>query len=164
MKNLALILAFLAPAAFATSITVKSDDLKQALAPLPQATIGLLSDLGFKLQDAGNGVFTVEVKNLHCDYRHRGAWPQEHPLAGVQTTICRYNSENVMNTTKGRLFKESRGLNDILNVLDQQGTVVFTDCAMGYCGTFAASISCTVDTKVQQFLKGRFACTYTDGF
>ena len=40
----------------------------------------------------------------------------------------------------------------------------FTDCAMGYCGTFAKSIKCTIDTKIDNFSNGgRWTCVYTDG-
>jgi hypothetical protein len=163
MKYFAFVIAALiSPLALAASVTVKSNDAKEALQPLPQKTIGILTDAGFKLKDAGNGVFTVEVKNYHCDYRHRGAWPSEDPVAGVPTTVCRYNSKNVQDTKKGRIFREAYGMDSVLSVLDTEGGVLFTDCGMGYCGTFAKSISCSVDTKIQEFSAGRFACTYTD--
>jgi hypothetical protein len=35
---------------------------------------------------------------------------------------------------------------------------------MGYCGLWARSINCTVDTKVEQFIGGgRFSCTVNTG-
>jgi hypothetical protein len=44
------------------------------------------------------------------------------------------------------------------------GGVAFTDCAMGYCGTFAKSIKCTIDTKIDNFSNGgRWSCVFTDG-
>ena len=45
------------------------------------------------------------------------------------------------------------------------GGTVFTDCAMGYCGTFAKSITCTIDTTIQNFSNGgRWSCTFVDGY
>jgi hypothetical protein len=43
------------------------------------------------------------------------------------------------------------------------GGVSFSDCAMGYCGTFANSIKCTIDTTVDNFTDGRWSCVFTDG-
>jgi hypothetical protein len=35
---------------------------------------------------------------------------------------------------------------------------------MGYCGIFAKSIRCTIDTKIGDFGKsGRWSCVFTDG-
>jgi hypothetical protein len=35
---------------------------------------------------------------------------------------------------------------------------------MGYCGTFAKSIKCTIDTKIDNFSNGgRWSCVFTDG-
>jgi hypothetical protein len=36
---------------------------------------------------------------------------------------------------------------------------------MGYCGTFAKSIACTIDTNIQNFSNGgRWSCTFVDGY
>ncbi len=45
------------------------------------------------------------------------------------------------------------------------GGVQFGDCASGgYCGTYAQSINCTIDSSVDNFNNGgRWACTYPDG-
>ena len=44
------------------------------------------------------------------------------------------------------------------------GGTVFTDCAMGYCGTFAKSITCTIDTTDLNYSNGGPWCTYADGY
>ena len=51
-------------------------------------------------------------------------------------------------------------------VQDAGGAIQFlTDCAMGgYCGAFAKSIKCTINTSVEDYSKGgRWTCVFTDG-
>ena len=44
------------------------------------------------------------------------------------------------------------------------GGTAFSDCGMGYCGIFAKSIKCTIDTKIGNFSNGgRWSCVFTDG-
>jgi len=163
MKALFIACLFVSPFAFATSVTIKSDDTKAELQPLPQKTLSILTDAGLKLKAIGNGVFELRVEDIHCDSRHRGALESTEALAGIETLTCRYNSRNAQDTTAGRRLREAHDLSTVLGTLENDGSIFFTDCAMGYCGTWVPSIVCTVDTKIEEFVAGRFQCTYTDG-
>ena len=85
--------------------------------------------------------------------------------AGLPTLKCRINSENKRGTTAGQVFGEGRAMTDLLQKVGSPNTgAAFTDCAMGYCGTFAKSIKCTIDTKIDNFSNGgRWTCVFTDG-
>jgi hypothetical protein len=59
----------------------------------------------------------------------------------------------------------------ILELLDRiqnstaSNNAVFTDCASGgYCGTFAKSIKCTINTAIANLSNGgRWSCEFKDG-
>ena len=84
--------------------------------------------------------------------------------AGLPTLKCRINSQNKRGTTVGQPFGEGRTMTDLLRKVQDAGGAAFTDCAMGYCGTFATSINCIVHTKIDNFSNGgRWTCLFTDG-
>jgi hypothetical protein len=89
--------------------------------------------------------------------------------AGLPTLKCRINSQNKRDASGGQPFAEGRAMVDLLQkVQDSKAGAspgpAFTDCAMGYCGTFAKSIKCTIDTKIDNYSNGgRWSCDSADG-
>ena len=89
--------------------------------------------------------------------------------AGLPTLKCRINSQNKRDASGGQPFAEGRAMVDLLQkVQDSKAGAspgpAFTDCAMGYCGTFAKSIKCTIDTKIDNYSNGgRWSCDFADG-
>ena len=149
-------------ATFAASVTVS--DKSTTLPGVAAATTALLLDAGIRPQDAGGGVLTVEAKNFHCDQLTNAALDASNVRAGLPTLKCRINSQNKRGATAGQPFGEGRAMTDMLQKVQDAGGAAFIDCAMGYCGTFAQSISCIIDTKIGNFSNsGRWTCLYADG-
>ena len=140
-------------------------DKSTALAGVASATTAILLDAGIKPRNAGRGVLTVEAKNFHCDQHSNAALDASSVRAGLPTLKCRTNSQNKRGATAGQAFGEGgRAMTDLLQKVQDGGGVAFIDCAMGYCGTFAKSIKCTIDTKIDNFSNGgRWSCDFTDG-
>jgi hypothetical protein len=159
------VLAFVSPS-FGASVTVA--DTSTALPGVAAATLSLLVDAGATIKDIGSDKFIVEVKNFHCDQYSRAAFDASDRFAGLATIKCRTDARNLKDTDTGRPFAESRALNDLLQKIQDSsahGEVHFSDCAMGgYCGTFAKSITCTINTAIPNFNKGgRWVCVFVDG-
>jgi hypothetical protein len=115
-------------------------------------------------QTSGSGMFVLEVRSFHCDQHLNGALDASNPRAGLPSLKCRINSQNRRGATAGQPFGEARAMTDLLQKVQGGGGVAFTDCGMGYCGIFAKSIRCTIDTKIGDFGKsGRWSCVFTDG-
>ena len=152
---------FAASAAGAASVTVP--DNSTSLAGVAAATTALLLDAGLKPQNAGGGVFMVDAKNFHCDQHLNGALDASSVRAGLPTLKCR----NKRGTTVGQRFGEGRAMTELLQKVqgsNPPGGAAFSDCGMGYCGIFAKSIKCTIDTKIGNFSNGgRWSCVFTDG-
>ena len=151
-------------AAPAASITVS--DTSPGLPGVAVEATAMLVDAGLPVR--GSGKLTVEVKGFHCDSRSNGALDAADPHGGLPTLKCRINAKNEKDAKSGQPFAEARAMTHLLNEIQNakdNGGVAFGDCAMGgYCGTFARSISCTIDTKVESFINsGRWSCTFTDG-
>jgi hypothetical protein len=155
----------LATSSFAAPVTVIVADNTAALPGVAADTTALLLDAGLPVLNAGGGKHTVEAKKFHCDQRNNGALSPSDFHAGLETIKCRINSANQKGTTAGQPFGDQRTLRDLLQKIQNSaasGGTVFTDCAMGYCGTFAQSIKCTIDTTKTSG-NGRWSCTYVDG-
>ena len=153
----------LATPSFAASVTVV--DNTAALPGVAADTTALLIDAGLPVKNAGGAKRTVEAKNFHCDQRNNGALDPSDVHAGLETIKCRINSKNKKDTHAGKPFGDQRALRSLLQKIQDSsasGGTTFTDCAMGYCGTFAKSIKCTIDTS-NAFGNGRWSCTYVDG-
>jgi hypothetical protein len=105
----------------------------------------------------------VDAKNFHCDQ----ALDASSVRAGLPTLKCRINSQNKRGTTVGQRFGEGRAMTELLQKVqgsNPPGGAAFSDCGMGYCGIFAKSIKCTIDTKIGNFSNGgRWSCVFTDG-
>jgi len=151
-------------AAPAASVTVS--DTTPGLPGVAVEATAMLVDAGLPVR--GSGKLTVEVKGFHCDSRSNGALDAADPHGGLPTLKCRINAKNEKDGKSGQPFAEARALTHLLDKIQNakdNGGVAFGDCAMGgYCGTFARSISCSIDTKVENFINGgRWSCTFTDG-
>ena len=83
-------------------------------------------------------------------------------------------AEQKATATQGRVterrlnaYEYENALRDLLQKIQESsasGGTTFIDCATGYCGVFAKSITCTIDTNIQDFATGgRWSCTYVDG-
>jgi hypothetical protein len=163
-KLLAASISCLAMTSASHAATVTVSDKSPALAGVAAATAALLLDAGIKPQNAGGGVLTVEAKNFHCDQLTNAALDASSVQAGLPTLKCRINSQNKRSATVGQPFGEGRAMTDLLQKVQDAGGAAFTDCGMGYCGTFAQSINCIIDTKIGNFSNGgRWTCLYTDG-
>ena len=161
----AYMLAFISPG-FAASVTVP--DTSIALPEVAATTLALLVDAGSTIKKTESGSFVVEIKNFHCDRYSRGAFDASDPLAGLSTLKCRSEARNIKDTRTGRPFADSRAMNDLLQKIQDSSVsenVHFSDCAMGgYCGTFAKTITCTINPAIENFNNGgRWACTFVDG-
>ena len=156
----------LATPGLAASVTVT--DSSTVLPNAANDTTALLLDAGLTVRNAGGGKYVVVANNFHCDERNNGALDAADVHAGLETIKCRINSKNQKGTTAGTLFGDQRALRHLLQTIQDSsvaGGTVFTDCAMGYCGAFAKSIICTIDTTIQNFSNGgRWSCTYVDGY
>jgi hypothetical protein len=154
-----------ASAAGAASVTVP--DNSTGLAGVAAATTALLLDAGVKPQNAGGGVFVLDAKNFHCDQNLNGALDASNVRAGLPALKCRINSQNKRGTSAGQPFGEGRAMTEQLQRVqgsNPPGGAAFSDCGMGYCGIFAKSIKCTIDTKIGNFSNGgRWTCVFTDG-
>jgi len=154
-----------ASAAGAASITVP--DNSTGLAGVAAATTALLLDAGVKPQNAGGGVFVLDAKNFHCDQNLNGALDASNVRAGLPALKCRINSQNKRGTSAGQPFGEGRAMTELLQNVqgsNPPGGAAFSDCGMGYCGIFAKSIKCSIDTKIGNFSNGgRWSCVFTDG-
>ncbi|HWF96891.1 MAG TPA: hypothetical protein VG291_18200 [Xanthobacteraceae bacterium] len=153
-------------AAPAASVTIS--DTASGLPGVALDATAMLVDAGLPVRSSGGGKLTVEVKGLHCDSRSNGPLVAADPHAGLPTLKCRINAKNEKDSRSGQPFAEARAMTDLLQKIQDakgNGGVAFGDCAMGgYCGTFARSISCTIDTMVENFINGgRWTCTFTDG-
>jgi hypothetical protein len=152
-------------AALSASVTVS--DKSAALSGVAPAATGLLLDAGLKPQNTGGGVFVVEARNFHCDQHSNAAADASGVRAGLPTLNCRINSQNKRDSTAGRVFAEGRAMADLLQKVQSTnggGSPAFTDCGMGYCGIYAKSITCTIDTKIDNFSNGgRWSCVFADG-
>lgn len=149
----------------ATTVSFSSDqaDAKNGdLTDVPQALLSILTDHGFKLKLLGGEKYGITVKAIHCDFRHRAAY--DGPIGGIATEVCRYNSKNQIDSVKGHKLSDSHEFAQLVERVQnsQAGGGLFTDCAMGYCGTFVKTLTCTVDVKIQDFFAGRFTCALTD--
>jgi hypothetical protein len=151
-----------ASAACAASITVP--DNSTGLAGVAAATTALLLDAGVK---PGGGVFVLDAKNFHCDQNLNGALDASNARAGLPAFKCRINSQNKRGTSAGQPFGDGRAMTELLQKVQGSNPPVgaaFSDCGMGYCGIFAKSIKCTIDTKIGNFSNGgRWSCVFTDG-
>ena len=154
-----------ASAAGAASVTVA--DNSTGLAGVAAATTALLLDAGVKPQNTGGGVFVLDAKNFHCDQNLNGALNASNVRAGLPALKCRINSQNKRGTSAGQPFGEGRAMTELLQKVqgsNPPGGAAFSDCGMGYCGIFAKSIKCTIDTKIGNFSNGgRWSCVFTDG-
>jgi hypothetical protein len=154
-----------ASAADAASVTVP--DNSAGLAGVAAATTALLLDAGVKPQNAGGGIFVLDAKSFHCDQQLNEALDASNVRAGLPALKCRINSQNKRGTTAGQAFGEGRAMTGLLQKVQDSnppGGAAFSDCGMGYCGIFAKSIRCTVDTKIGNFSNGgRWTCVFTDG-
>jgi hypothetical protein len=152
-------------AAPAASVTVS--DTMPGLPGVAVEATAMLVDAGLPMRGSG-GKLTVEVKGFHCDSRSNAALDAADPHGGLPTLKCRINAKNEKDGRGGEAFAEARAMTDLLQKIQNakdNGGVAFGDCAMGgYCGTFARSISCTIDTTIENFINGgRWTCTFTDG-
>ena len=148
----------------AASVTVS--DTSAALPGLAQMTTAIQVDNGLALHNAGGGKFTVTAKKFHCDQRSNGALDASAVKGGLPALACRINSKNLRDTHAGQHFGDGHALNDILGkVSSALAAVQFGDCALGgYCGVFAKSITCTIDTAIDNFSNGgRWSCAFVDG-
>jgi hypothetical protein len=150
---------------WAASVTVS--DTSAALPGVAADTTAILLDAGLPARRSGGGKFTVEARGFHCDRRSNGPLDAADPHAALPTLKCRLNAKNLKDTKTGRPFAEARAMTDLLQkIQDSSGSgAQFGDCASGgYCGTYARSIACTIDTSIDNFNNGgRWACAYTDG-
>jgi hypothetical protein len=152
-------------AAPAASVTIS--DTTPGLPGVALEATAMLVDAGLPVRGSG-GKLMVEAKGFHCDSRSNAPLDAADPHAGLPTLRCRINAKNEKDTKSGQPFAEARAMTHLLDEIQNakdNGGVAFGDCAMGgYCGTFARSISCSIDTKIENFINGgRWSCTFTDG-
>lgn len=164
MKSVWAALALLLCAAPASAATITVTDRATDLPETARETVGILMDAGFPTRKIGDHRFAVEAHGFHCDLRSRGALDPDDPTAGVPTRKCRIGADNLQDTTAGKPFGDGRALLEILEDIQQKRKgIQFSDCGMGYCGAYAPTIRCTINTKVESYEHaGRWACTYTD--
>lgn len=161
MKTLFLSCFLFSLSASAATLSFDSDVERsgEKLASFPREFLGLMVDAGVQpyYHDDGTRI-SYSLNDLSCVIR--GNYNNDGELAGVPSYEC-----GVANGNARVRIGEARGFVRILGDLEQvaEGKVFFTDCAMGRCYASAKRISCTIDTGIEEFGKGRFACEVTDG-
>ena len=109
----------------------------------------------------------IRDRNFHCDQNLNAALDASNVHAGLPALKCRIDSQNKRNTSAGQPFGDGRAMAELLQKVQgskSPGGAAFSDCGMGYCGIFAKSIRCTIDTKIGNFSNGgRWSCVFTDG-
>ncbi len=155
-----------ATTSFAASVTVP--DSSASMPGVAAGTTAILLDAGLHAHSTGGGNFSLEAKKFHCDQYSNGPLDGSNPRAGLPTLKCRINSKNKKDTTLGQRFGDARAMMQMVDKVQNAsggGSIQLTDCASGgYCGAFAKSIKCTINTTIDNFNNGgRWACTFTDG-
>lgn len=151
----------LSTSAYAGKVTIASDENKSVrskLSEVPAELVGIMLDQGIKKRDLGHGVFEFLAKNIHCDYRNHN----EYDVAGVSSEVCRLNSTNKRDTKIGQRLYDGRSLALQLSKIQTEiKDIYFTDCGMGYCGTFVKSIRCAVNTDYDAQKTDAVVCELT---
>ena len=150
----------------ARAASVDVSDTNPALPGLAQEVTGLLADNGLPFKSIGGGKFTLTAKGFHCDQRSNGPLDAADKHGGLPTLACRIGAKNLQNTHTGKHFGDGYALSDLLTKVSMASPAVqFSDCALGgYCGTFVKSITCTIDTHIDNFNNGgRWSCAFVDG-
>ena len=140
-------------------------DTSVPLAGLAQTATAILVDSGWKPHKIAPLKYAVEVRGFHCDQHSNAALDAAAVLGGLPSHKCRVNSANLKDSKKGKPFGEGRALQDLLDKIAAANPGInFSDCASGgYCGTFAKSIKCTIDTSIANFGNGgRWECVFID--
>ena len=167
MKHVAFVVfAALCLSAQARAASVDVADTSAALPGLAQDVTAILVDNGLPLKSIGGGKFAVTAKGFHCDSKSNGPLDASDKHGGLPSLACRIGAKNVSGTHSGKRFGDMHALNDDLGkVSTALPAVQFGDCAAGgHCTTFAKSITCTVDTHIDNFSNGgRWSCAFVDG-
>jgi hypothetical protein len=170
MRTLAglLVLALSAAPAHAALVTVP--DTLPDLSGVAATMAELMVDAGLPLNKASEDSYTVEAKNLHCDFYGRDALSASDPLAGLPTGQCRIDADDRKDTKAGKPFPEAHALTDIFSAVQNSASgrtvgLHLLDCASGgYCAAFAQVVRCTVNTSVKTLdTGGRWICIFVDG-
>ena len=160
--------ALISASVSATTLTITSNEKteKQALQPLAAQLVSTMHNMGAPFVDLGNGVYTMGIRGLHCDEYYNTAIDPERPEFMIPDIKCRGAAKNEKDTTTGTPFHEALPLRNVLNDIQNAATdsaIYFVDCAMGYCGTYAKTVECWIDTKIVTQSEGRFRCRLDDG-
>jgi hypothetical protein len=146
-------------AVLSASVTVAGNSARVAA-----TAAALLLDAGVVPKEEGVLV-VLEVENVHCDQNSNQAVDSSNFRAELPTIKCRINSRNERGAQSGQTFGEARAMVELLK--GAQATpgagVEFGDCAMGYCGMFAKTIKCTIDTNKGLGDVRRWSCIFDDG-
>ncbi|HEX7674203.1 MAG TPA: hypothetical protein VF412_08530 [Bdellovibrio sp.] len=168
MKSL---LAFLVPFAFtsahAASVTITSNQSTYGdIAQIPQQLISVMVENNIPFVKKPNGIYSITMNKINCSSMSNAPVDSSDPHSGIPKEACRYNTKATLFPSTGKVMADGRYFEEgILKIQDSSfgSGVGFSDCAMGgKCVTYVKSAICTVDTKIEEFLSGRFSCTLTD--
>ena len=150
---------------FSASVTVA--DNSAALPGVAAAVTALLLDAGLEPDEEEDDIFTVEARRVHCDQYSNAETDASDTQAGLPSVSCRIQSRNKKDTESGDRFPDGRAMVDLLQKIQVSNgrSIQLADCGSGgYCGFFARSIKCTINTEVTDFKDGgRWSCTIDDG-
>ena len=170
MRVLVALLVLALAAAPARAALVAVPDSEPDLAGVAATMAELMVDAGLILKKSSEDSYTVEAKNLHCDFYSRAALDPASPVAGLPSGQCRIDADNQKDTKSGKPFPEAHALTDLFSAVQNSaaGQAVklhLMDCAMGgYCGLYAQLVRCTVNTSVKTLDSGgRWICIFVDG-
>lgn len=168
MKSLsALLILFAFSSAHAASVTITSNQSTYGdIAEIPQQLISVMVENNIPFVKKPNGIYTITMNKINCSSLGNGPLDSSDPHAGIPKEACRYNTKATLFPTTGKVMADGRYFEEgLFKIQDSSfgSGVGFGDCASGgKCVTFVKSAVCKVDTKIEEYLTGRFSCTLTD--
>ena len=152
MKLIALMTLF-STMVHANTITIKSNDLNEKMASIPQELAATFFYQGFKQTELEKNIFQIEVKNLECKLNSMNFYYPDDSRAGLPMVEC---------FVGGKKIQEARYLTNLLSTIESQTKNFYIfDCAMGgRCILNLKSIKCISDLNQEEMFNA-YSCELT---
>lgn len=146
-------MALFSSLAHANTVTIKSNDLNEKLASIPQDLAATFVYQGFNQTEISKNVFQVEVKDLTCKLNSMDFYYPDDKRAGLPMVEC---------FVGGKKIQEGRNLEKLFSTIESQNSNLYiTDCSMGgKCMMSLKSIKCISDLN-QDEMHNAYSCELT---